>query len=127
MSEAIQMKPVCFISQVPIDAYGNGGFRFAAASHKGAILCFPEAIYAMDLKAPMPSLIELKQLFDLNVKPELLLLGTGINIEYVPSEIRTALKSNNCRLEVMNTGAAVRTYNVLLAEERNIVAILYPV
>lgn len=27
--------------QVPIDAYGNGGFRFADMSHKGSLLCLP--------------------------------------------------------------------------------------
>ena len=30
----------------PIDAYGNGGFRFAQMSHRGSILCLPSGIYA---------------------------------------------------------------------------------
>src|SRR5499433_3517552 len=35
----------------PIDAYGNGGFRFAGMSHRGSLLCLPSGIYAWDVKA----------------------------------------------------------------------------
>lgn len=127
MSDAIQMKPVYFAARMPIDAYGDGGFRFGDFSHKGAIMCFPTAIYAIKLAACMPTSAELQQFFLHNCNTQLLLLGTGIDIEYVPDEIREALKARNCTLEIMNTGAAVRTYNVLLAEERDVAAILYPV
>jgi uncharacterized protein len=30
----------------PVDAYGNGGFRFAGMSHRGSLLCFPDGIWA---------------------------------------------------------------------------------
>ena len=30
----------------PIDAYGDGGFRFAGMSHRGSLLCFPDGIWA---------------------------------------------------------------------------------
>ena len=34
-----------FPGRAPIDAYGNGGFRFAGMSHRGSILCLPSGIY----------------------------------------------------------------------------------
>lgn len=127
MSDAIQMKPVYFAARMPIEAYGDGGFRFGEFSHKGAIMCFPTAIYAIELAAGVPTSAELQQFFLHNHNTQLLLLGTGMDIEYVPDAVRGAMKAHNCALEIMNTGAAVRTYNVLLAEERDVAAILYPV
>ncbi|HZD91244.1 MAG TPA: MTH938/NDUFAF3 family protein, partial [Pseudolabrys sp.] len=36
----------------PIDAYGNGGFRFAGMSHRGSLLCFPDGIWAWPVAGP---------------------------------------------------------------------------
>jgi uncharacterized protein len=105
--------------RAPIDAYGNGGFRFAEMSHRGSILCLPSGIYAWPPTHPgeiepaafAPVLVEKGAL-------GLLLLGTGRRQEMPGSEVRRVLVEAGVALEVMDTGAACRTYNVLLAEGR---------
>lgn len=114
--------------QAPIDAYGNGGFRFADMSHKGSILCLPSGIHAwdvtfpetIDLAALAPVLAEKSQL-------RFLLLGTGRTQVFPSRDIRKAFEAAGLGLEPMDTGAACRTYNVLLAERRPVAAALIAV
>ena len=40
--------PAHYPARAPIDAYGNGGFRFADMSHKGSLIIVPSGIYAWD-------------------------------------------------------------------------------
>src|SRR5690242_10366046 len=55
---------------------------------------------------------------------EILILGTGARMAPVPSAIRLALKRAGIAVEPMDTGAACRTYNVLVAEDRRVAAAL---
>jgi uncharacterized protein len=105
--------------RAPIDAYGNGGFRFADMSHRGSILCLPSGIYAWP--PTDPSEIEPAALAPALAEREalgVLLLGTGRRQEMPVGEVRRAFVEAGIALEVMDTGAACRTYNVLLAEGR---------
>ena len=61
----------------------------------------------------------------LALKPELVLLGTGPSQRFPPSAIRTAFTSRGIGLEVMDLGAACRTFNILVQEERRVVAALF--
>ena len=105
--------------RAPIDAYGNGGFRFADMSHRGSILCLPSGIYAWPPVEPgdlepgafAPVFAEKEPL-------GLLLLGTGRRQQLPGAEVRRAFVAAGVALEAMDTGAACRTYNVLLAEGR---------
>lgn len=114
--------------RAPIDAYGNGGFRFADMSHRGSILCLPSGIYAwpatnaeqLDAAAFAPVFAEREKL-------GLLILGTGRRQVMPGPELRRAFKDVNIALEAMDTGAAARTYNVLLAEGRPLGAALIAV
>lgn len=53
--------------------------------------------------------------------PELVLIGTGQNLQFPPQECLAVLQQNNLGYEVMDTGAACRTYNVLSAEGRDVI------
>lgn len=112
-----------FPRQAPIDAYGNGGFRFAGMSHRGSILCLPSGIHAwepahpLDVASLAPALAEKDRL-------GLLILGTGRRQERPAAELRHAFAQAGVSLEAMDTGAACRTYNVLLAEGRPVGAAL---
>ncbi len=55
---------------------------------------------------------------------EILMLGCGGRFAMVPAELRQALRAEGIALEAMDTGAACRTYNVLLAEDRRVAAAL---
>ncbi len=112
---------------VPIEAYGNGGFRFAGMSHRGSLLCLPSGIYAW---APAdPASLEKSDFAPVIAEREieLLLLGSGGTHKTPGGDVRTALKDAGIALEVMSTGAACRTYNVLLAEGRRVAAALIAV
>lgn len=57
-------------------------------------------------------------------KPEVVILGTGEHLEFPPASIFELLINKNIGFEIMNTAAACRTFNVLIAEERKAIAAL---
>ncbi|MFH6782412.1 MULTISPECIES: Mth938-like domain-containing protein [Methylobacterium] len=112
----------------PIDAYGGGGFRFAEMSHRGSILVLPSGVRAWDVTAPDGITPEtLSPLLAEASAVDLLLLGTGADIVFVPDALRHHLKAAGIGLDVMQTGAAARTYNILMAENRKVAAALVAV
>nr|WP_245499608.1 MTH938/NDUFAF3 family protein [Tepidamorphus gemmatus] len=122
------MREAHYPGLAPIEAYGNGGFRFAGMSHRGSLLIAPDGIHGWSVTSPSEINVgSLVRILEAEARPELLLLGTGADIVAVPRDLRAALSSKGIRLEVMATGAAVRTYNVLLAEKRSVGAALIAV
>ncbi len=57
--------------------------------------------------------------------PEIILIGTGKANNLPNSEWATHANNNNIGLEIMDTGAACRSYNLLIDEGRNVVACLF--
>ena len=105
--------------RAPIDAYGNGGFRFADMSHRGGLLLLPSGIYGWDeADAAALTVAALAPVLAERDAFEFLLLGTGARQIFPPADVRRAFEDAGLGLEVMTTGAAARTYNVLLAEKR---------
>jgi uncharacterized protein len=66
---------------------------------------------------------DLVPVFDL--QPDVVLLGTGAKQTFPSPEVRQAFAARNVGLEVMDLGAACRTYNILVQEERRVVAVLF--
>lgn len=117
-----------FPRQVGIDAYGNGGFRFAEMSHKGSLLCLPDGMQGWDILAPAElTLASLEPILALADRINVLLIGLGTGIVAIDPAIRAACRERNIVVEATQTGGAVRTYNVLLAEERQVAAALIAV
>ena len=117
-----------FPGRAPIDAYGNGGFRFADMSHRGSLLLLPSGIYGWDVEVPGElTLADLAAVLAEREQLEFLLLGTGAAQVFPAPGIRRAFDEAGLGLEVMSTGAAARTYNVLLAEKRAVAAALMAV
>ncbi|AQS41354.1 MAG: Hypothetical protein BHV28_06510 [Candidatus Tokpelaia hoelldobleri] len=116
-----------FPGRAPIDAYGNGGFRFADMSHRGSILCLPSGIYGWQPRGAVPALDEIRQILDEAEEIEILLVGTGETLQFLPEDVLAALRARNIAVDSMSTGAAVRTFNVLLNEERAVAAALFAV
>lgn len=104
-----------------IDAYGNGGFRFAGMSHRGSLLCLPEGIWAWPLTA-------VREVTEATLAPILVragsldffLIGAGEIAWVLPSSLRDRFRTAALSVDAMATGAAVRTYNVMLAENRRV-------
>lgn len=129
MASGAVSRPARFYpGRAPIDAYGNGGFRFADMSHRGSILCLPSGVHgweATDGAALKPDdfAAVLADAADIGF----LLLGTG-RVQVFPSPaLRAAFAAAGIGLEPMSTGAACRTYNVMLAEGRPVAAALVAV
>ncbi|MFO7298522.1 MAG: hypothetical protein DIU63_15185 [Proteobacteria bacterium] len=121
-------RPAYYPYQAPIDAYGDGGFRFADMSHRGSILCLPSGIYAWHISSPdQLDVSAFTQVFADKDRIEFLLLGTGRRQIFPSPELRNAFAEAGLGLEPMDTGAACRTYNVLLAEQRRVAAALIAV
>jgi uncharacterized protein len=114
--------------QALIDAYGKGGFRFAGLSHRGSLLCLPDGIWAWPVDAPAaitddilaPVLARAEQL-------DFFLIGTGDRPWAVPEAMRAPFRAAGISLDAMMTAPAVRTYNVLLMENRRVGAALIAV
>jgi uncharacterized protein len=105
----------------PVDAYGNGGFRFAGMSHRGSLLCFPDGIWAW----PINDVSELDEValaavFDRAENIDVFLLGAGRDPWVFPDKLRQRFRELSLSVDAMTTGAAVRTYNILLAENRRV-------
>jgi uncharacterized protein len=111
-----------------IEAYGNGGFRFGGMSHRGSLLCFPDGIWAwpvtrvseITLAAVQPALERADQL-------DFFLIGGGRDPFVLPERLRMRFREASLTVDAMATGAAVRTWNILLAEGRRVGAALIAV
>ena len=112
-----------FPGRVPIDSYGGGGFRFAQMSHRGSIFCVPGGIHAWHVgRADDIDAEALRLAVEDTV--ELLLVGTGVDLIPLPASVTDELRAAGVRVEPMSTGAAARTYNVLVSEGRSVGAAL---
>ena len=128
VAEGIVIRKAHFPGRAPIDAYGNGGFRFADMSHRGSILCLPSGIHGWEPDDPAALRPEdFERLFQQTERVEILLVGTGRDLKPFPAALRQALRDAGISADPMSTGAAVRTYNVLLAEDRAVAAALVAV
>jgi len=111
-----------------IDAYGKGGFRFGGMSHRGSILCLPDGVWAWPVAAPADINDQtLARVFAASGTLELFMLGTGPEPWPMPEALRWRFRDARIGIDVMPTGPAVRTYNVLFAEGRRVGAALIAV
>ncbi|APY13002.1 hypothetical protein GJU94_11500 [Brucella sp. 10RB9214] len=128
MAKGIEIREAHFPGRAPIDAYGNGGFRFAEMSHRGSVLCLPSGIHGWEPKnPPLLSRADLGAILEEASDIEILLVGTGMDLRRIPEDVRALLRQHHISSDPMSTGAAVRTYNVLLAEDRAVAAALIAV
>lgn len=126
--KGIVIREAHFPGRAPIDAYGNGGFRFADMSHRGSLLLLPSGIYGWEMTETEPLSVEwFQRVLDDAGDIEVLLVGTGQQLRPIPAELKTALKARGIASDPMSTGAAVRTYNIMLAEQRAVAAALIAV
>jgi uncharacterized protein len=117
-----------FPGRAPIDAYGNGGFRFAGMSHRGSILCLPSGVHGWDVvDANRLTIDHLAPVLAEASDIEVLLIGAGREIAPLSTDVRYALAEKRIRADVMPTGAAARTFNIMLGENRKVAAALVAV
>ena len=117
-----------FPRSAPIEAYGKGGFAFADMSHRGSLLCLPDSIWAWDVTKPEQiDRHSLKKIFDAANSIDTLIVGSGTQVWVPPRGLREELRAVRIVLDAMQTGPAIRTYNIMLGERRRVAAALIAV
>ena len=123
----MELTPLVPAGRQVIERYGESGFRVAGVIYRGSVLVFPDctlpwsAISASDVTwESLAPIIE-------HGGVQILLLGLGRAMSSaIPYALRKTLHASGIVLEPMDTGAACRTYNVLVAEDRHVAAALLP-
>ncbi len=104
-----------------IDAYGNGGFRFGGMSHRGSLLFLPDGVWAWPIKdASEVSAAALELVFARGERLDVFLIGAGRDPWPMPERLRARFGALGISVDAMPTGPAVRTYNILMAENRRV-------
>lgn len=111
-----------------VDGYGPGAFTIRGERREGSLILLPDAIVAWQpgdisnlVLADFAALADL----DAAVRPGILLVGMGERGLFLKPAVRAELRALGMVVDTMGTGAACRTYNVLLAEERRVAACLF--
>ena len=121
--KGVVIREAHFPGRAPLDAYGNGGFRFADMSHRGSILCVASGIYGWaPASAAELSAEAFARVIAERDEIDFLLLGVGTMPMPLDDAATKALRAAGVRFDTMTTGAAVRTFNVMIAEERRVAA-----
>lgn len=108
-----------------IAGYGDGGFRMGESRFEGSMLITPKGFYPWDVTSKDEITFDsLAPVLETGNSVELLIIGMGQSMAFLSKDIRQAFGKNDVAIEVMDTGAAARTYNVLLQEGRKVSAAL---
>ena len=120
----MEITPLIPAGRQVIEGYSASGFRVSGTLHARSILVFVDRTESW----PVASLgeVTLDRFAPVIARGdvEILLLGCGRRMGMVPPALRQGLRAHGIVVDAMDTGAACRTYNVLLAEERHVAAAL---
>lgn len=117
----MRLNEVTFDGALPVDGYGPGFFRVAGEVHEGALMLWETG------KAGWGGFADVDSLMSLAGDVDVLFVGTGAEIAHLPADVRARLEAAGLGVEVMNTPAACRTYNVLISEGRRVALAVLPV
>ncbi len=111
-----------------IQSYGDHGFTIAGRRHDGAVLVFPDRTLPWAV-SDIAEIVEEDFAAVLGADPpvEILLIGGGDRASPVAPDLRHRIGQAGIVIEATDTGAACRTFNVLLIENRRVAAALIPV
>ncbi|WP_420586737.1 Mth938-like domain-containing protein [Ruegeria sp.] len=116
----MRLNEITYNNAAPVDGYGPGFFRIGGQVFEGAVLTGPSGTIAWGGYSDTAPLLDLSEVVDV------LFIGTGADLAHIPTDLRTSLESAGIGVEIMNSPAACRTYNVLLSEGRRIALALIP-
>ena len=110
-----------------ITGYGNGAFKVNNEPHEGSVIILPDSVLSWNVNdfAKFNAEEILPLIGKSNI--EILIVGCGAEHTALPLDIKNTFRENHINIEVMETGAACRTYNVLLTEGREVGAALIAV
>ena len=117
----MRLNEISYTNAAPIDGYGPGFFRIGGQVYQGGVVTGPAGTASWSGYKDDTPLLALADAVDV------LFIGTGADLSHIPSDLRAALENAGLGVEIMNSPAACRTYNVLLSEGRRIALALLPV
>jgi uncharacterized protein len=123
----VDVTPLIPADRQMIESYGRSSFRVHGVAYEGAIVVFPAVTEAWPGVTRFDNLT--RESFAAIIAHggvEILLVGCGPRMAPLPKELRAHLRAAGIVVDTMDTGAACRTYNVLLAEDRRVAAALLP-
>jgi uncharacterized protein len=122
---SMDLTPLVPAGRQMIDRYGEDRFTVSGTVHHGSIIVFTDHTLAWPVRAITEvTLDSLQPILAVRESLEVVLLGCGARLTQIPRELRQMLRQSGLAAELMDTGAACRTYNVLAAEERKVAAAL---
>jgi uncharacterized protein len=107
-----------------IRAYGGGELRVNENTYRGAVILSASTVIAEPNIHNLEDLVAIEASRILALEPELVLLGTGARQIFPASSFGAQFLRAGIGFEVMDTGAACRTFNVLVGEQRRVAALL---
>ena len=111
-----------------VTGYGDGGFRIAGERVEGSLIVFPERFVPWSVtQLGELTASNLGEVIAVAREVDILLLGCGDVPPIVGKVIRADLKRHGIVIDAMSTGAACRTFNILLGEGRAVAAALIAV
>lgn len=117
----MQLTEISYNDARPIDGYGPGIFRVGGEVYSGAQIVTASSVLSWG------GLEDVETALSIASEIDVLLVGTGETMTYLPTDFRSALEEAGVGLEPMASANACRTFNVLLAEGRRVAAALLPV
>lgn len=117
----MRLNEITYTNAVPIDGYGPGFFRIGGEVYEGSVLTGPGGT------GPWGGFTDSQSLLELANQVDVLFIGAGADLTHIPSDLRSTLEDAGIGVDIMNSPAACRTYNVLLSEGRRIALALLPV
>lgn len=122
----MELTPLVPAGRQVIERYAPSGFRVAGVIWHSPILVFPELTFGWTVRdAAALTSASLQPVIE-HGDVEILILGLGRRMAAVSRELRAVMRKAGIVIEAMDTGAACRTYNMLMAEDRRVAAALIP-
>ena len=107
-----------------IRGYGPGQITINQDVYSSSIIVLPQRVVQDCLPQQYNELTAAHFETIAGLGPELVILGTGQRLHFPPAELTVSLMHASIGLEVMDTSAACRTYNILMGEGRQVAAAL---
>jgi len=126
----VDVTPLIRSDQQVIQSYANGVFKVSSVSYDHPIIVTAEETSAWDVDDGLAvadlKIDHFKALIDNADHIDVVLFGAGKTMAFLPKDLRNALRDAGLSVDIMDTGAACRTYNVLMAEGRQVACALLP-
>ena len=121
----MDITPLVAAGRQIVQSYSGGKFRISGTVHDGAVIVFADRTLSWAPSSPL-TIADFAALIDARGDLDVVLFGAGGAVGAEGLALRRELKAAGLSVDIMDTGAACRTYNVLLAEGRRVAAALLP-